>query len=208
MEVDDAIERAQSQVGIGTKYRLGGGKTRPNGSTCRDEDGGCDCSAFICWVLRLPKWQNDEIWYLDELNDGWLNTDGMWLDAKRSFGFFEELDFPLPGSIVVYPAHRGVLGLPSTAGPNVGHVGIVTEVTFKNNSRVTAGGILDGVGFVPTLAKKVVHCSSGNFRGWGDAIQETDTTVWDRRRSTIYAWPSSIQPHVPQALRARKVEEE
>ena len=202
MEVKDAIERAKGQVGLETKYRLGGGKTRPVGSNCRDEDDGCDCSAFVCWVLRLPKWQNDEIWYLDELNDGWLNTDGMWLDSKRSFGFFEELVFPLPGSIVVYPAHRDRMGLPSAPGPKVGHVGIVTEVSRRQNTRAGRAGFLDGVEFVPTTAKKVVHCSGGNFRGWGDAIRETDATVWNRRRSTIYSWPSSIRPEVPPNLRA------
>ena len=201
MEVNDAMERARSQLGLETKYRLGGGKTKPRGSTCRDEDHGCDCSAFVCWVLRFPKWQNDEIWYLDELNDGWLNTDGMWLDAKRSFGFFAELAFPLPGAIVVYPAHRGRLGLPSTPGPRVGHVGIVTSVS-RRNARAGRRGELEGVDFVPTTAKQVVHCSAGNFRGWGDAIRETDATVWNRRRSTIYAWPSSIRPTVPTNLRA------
>ena len=201
MDVKDALERGRSQVELGTKYRLGGGKTIPRGSTCQDEDKGCDCSAFVCWVLRLPKWQNDEIWYLDKLNDGWLNTDGMWLDAKRSFGFFSELAFPLPGAIVVYPAHRGRMGLPSTPGPRIGHVGIVTAVSRRTNARAGRRGELEGVAFVPTVAKQVVHCSGGNFRGWGDAIRETDATVWERRRSTIFAWPSSIVPAVPSSLR-------
>ncbi len=202
MEVKDAIERARSQIEIGTKYRLGGGKTRPLGATCQDEDRGCDCSAFVCWALKLPKWQNDEVWYLDELNDGWLNTDGMWLDAKRSFGFFELIDFPLPGSIVVYPAHKSKMGLPTPPGPKVGHVGIVTEVGKRNKTRAGREGVLEGVAFMPTEAKKVVHCSGGNFRGWGDAIRETDATVWTRRRSTIFAWPSSVRPEVPTNLRA------
>ena len=202
MEVKDEVERARGQLDLGTKYRLGGGKTKPRGTTCQDEDNGCDCSAFVCWVLRLPKWQDDEIWYLNELNDGWLNTDGMWLDAKRSFGFFEELDFPLPGALVVYPAHRGKMGLPSTPGPKIGHVGIVTEVSRRQNTRAGRRGSLDDVEFVPTDVKQVVHCSAGNFRGWGDAIKETDAAVFDRKRSTIYAWPSSVRPAIPVNLRA------
>ena len=201
MELKEAVDRARSQIGIGTKYRLGGGKTRPNGSNCQDEDKGCDCSAFVCWVLRLPKWQRNEIWYLSELNDGWLNTDGMWLDAKRSFGFFHQIAYPLPGSIIVFPSHKGVMGLPEQPGPKVGHVGIVTNVTRHQNARAGRHGTLESLAYFPTIPTQVVHCSSGNFRGWGDAIVETDATVWNRRRSTIYAWPSSIRPDVPGLLR-------
>ena len=201
MNVVNVLARARSQIGLPTTYRMGGGKITPVGSDCRDESKSADCSAFICWVLGFRKWQAESIWYMNELNDGWYSTDGMWLDARRSFGFFEELAFPLPGAIVVYPAHRGRMGLPSTPGPKVGHVGIVTEVSRRPNTRAGRAGLLDDVEYVPTAAKKVVHCSGGNFRGWGDAIRETDAAVWKRRRSTIYAWPSSVRPDVPVNLR-------
>lgn len=199
MQVQDLIDRARSQLGQAARYRLGGGKTDPRGSTCLDEDRSADCSAFVTWCFRLPKYQAAEVWYLEDLNGGWLNTDGMWLDAHRPYGFFELLEAPLPGCLVVFPAHRGgPLGLPEPPGPKVGHCGIVLEV-----SRKTAGRDKDtpwewsGQSIARTQADKVIHCSSGNARSWGDAIRETDTTVFDRRSSTIYAWPSSVEPLVP-----------
>lgn len=204
MNVDNVLARARSQIDLPTTYRMGGGKITPVGSDCRDESKSADCSAYIIWVLRLRKWHHDDIWFMEELNDGWYSTDGMFLDAKSSFGFFQELAFPLPGSIIVYPAHSGRMGLPPPPGPRVGHVGIVTDVSRRQNARAGRRGELEGVAFVPTVARKVVHCSAGNFRGWGDAIRETDATVWERRRSTIFAWPSSVRPAVPTNLRVEK----
>lgn len=209
MELSEALRRARGQLGLGAIYRLGGGSTNPRSSTCLDEGHGCDCSALVAWVLKLPKWQRDEIWYLDELNDGWLNTDGIWLDAHRRFGYFEKLEGPVPGCVVVYPGHKGRMGLPEAPGPKIGHVGIVTAVKVKalhRETRVGAGLHPREIDFMGTKIKrtaatKVVHCSSGNFRGWGDAIQETGLAVWTKRKATIYAWPSSVRPEVPENLR-------
>ena len=204
MYVTDLISRAKSQTGLGAKYRMGGGNIDPRAESCLDEGHACDCSAFVAWTFRLPKYQAFEMYYLRELNGGWLNTDGMWCDAHRPFGFFERIPAPLPGCIIVYPAHKGVMGLPEQPGPKVGHVGIVTEVGIADlttpNPQIVK---LRGEPMRATLPRKVLHCSAGNFRGWGDAITETGPEVWTKRRSTIYAWVSSAHPpEIPGWLKA------
>lgn len=200
MNVQELTARARSQLGLATVYRLGGGKTTPWGNDCRDEERSCDCSAFATWVYKLPKFQASEIWYLLELNGGWLNTDGMWLDAQRPFGFFERLEAPLPGALIVYPAHRGA-ALPEPPGPKVGHCGIVLSVSRKTTGRdKDTPWEWDRRRIARTIPETVIHCSAGNDRGWGDAIRETDANVFNRRSSTIFAWASSVKPAIPSDL--------
>ena len=161
---------------------MGGGKIIPSGKDCRDELGDCDCSAYVSWVLRMRKYQGDEFWWLAELNDGWLNSDGIWLDAQGdgwtmasigplTTGNFTKINEPTPGCIVVYPADW----VAKEPGSKVGHIGIVTEVE-------------DGARW------QVIHCSLGNYRSHNDAIQETGPAVFLGKPSTLFAWPASVKP--------------
>jgi LysM repeat protein len=81
---------------------------------------------------------------------GWIYTDSMEVDVNSSAGIFEKINIPEVGCIVVYGA-----------GPKIGHVGIVSEV---ENEKM----------------KKVIHCSSGNYKNYHDSIQETAPTVFNR----------------------------
>lgn len=118
----------------------------------------CDCSGFVCWALGISR-KTDHPLYL-KFNGGWINTDAMVHDARKSSGFFSGLDKPKAGCLIVF-------GKPPGAG-KVGHVGIVTKV--------------DAAGKV----KAVIHCSAGNAKK-GDAIQETAPIVFDQP-GTIHAW--------------------
>ena len=179
MTPEEVIARARSQIGLGTVYKLGGGKTVPSGSTCHDEFNGCDCSAFVCWVLKMRKYQGEEFWWLNKVNGGWYNTDGIWVDARGMAedvgplytGCFTEIDEPKPGCIAVYPAEW----ISKIAGPEIGHIGIVTEVTDFANW-------------------KIIHCSSGNYRGFQDAIRETENNSFINKAALLFAWPSSVRP--------------
>ena len=71
-------------------------------------------------------------------------------DITNPSGIFEQIRVPVPGCIVVFGA-----------GPKIGHVGLVTEVS-------------DG------KMKKVIHCSSGNDKNFKDSIQETSPAVFNR----------------------------
>jgi hypothetical protein len=82
---------------------------------------------------------------------GWIFTDSMVADVESSTGIFDRLSSPESGCMVVYGA-----------GNKIGHVGIVSEV---------ANGAM----------KKVIHCSSGNHRSFGErSIQETTPAVFNR----------------------------
>lgn len=91
--------------------------------------------------------------------DDWINTDRMVTDGKTPGGLFEQIPWELakPGHLIVYG--RG--------GPGkYGHVGVVSDVDV-------------------TGPIKAVHCSKGNFKKTGDAIQETGVGVWRLRADTI-----------------------
>ena len=166
MTVNEFLARARGQVGQGTVYGMGRGATL--GPSPRDEIGACDCSAFVCWCLDIRKQQTQFAW-LVALNGGWYNTDGMWWDATReSTGFFEKIDKPEPGALVVFPGRA----TSKLAGPKIGHVGVITSVAANGSY-------------------KIVHCSSGNFRTTGDAIRETAPTMFTTA-STIVAWPAAV----------------
>ena len=81
---------------------------------------------------------------------GWIFTDSMEADIKSMSGIFNRIETPEIGCIVVYGA-----------GNKIGHVGIVSEV---KDGKMT----------------KVIHCSSGNNKKFGDAIQETSPVVFNR----------------------------
>jgi hypothetical protein len=82
--------------------------------------------------------------------------------------------------VVVFPASRRPDGK-STPG----HIGVV----------VRAG---------PSGVEAVLHCSAGNFKATGDAIRETDDTVFRNRVGLIYAWCArlSLPRPVPETRRA------
>lgn len=189
MNASDLIQRALSQVDLGTKYVLGGGELRPDDADARDSKGGCDCSAFVCWALRIPKAARDFAW-LKKVNGGWYNTDGIWWDAVReASGFFSPTSAAggrdiVPGAVLVYPSRRTLVAAgysdekswgrdTDRLTPSIGHVGIVVA----GHSWATA---------------RVVHCSAGNHRRTGDAIAVTSAKVFEVR-SCVSTWCSLIE---------------
>jgi hypothetical protein len=189
----DIVARARTQIGLGTRYALGWGDHNgtspdfddragvegidkdPDDTDCR-QAGACDCSAFVCWCLRMKKHQPDLGW-LRRLNGGWFATDGIWWDAvkQRGDGLFRLIrggEVPVIGAVVVFPSSRiAKLGAPNVwrpGDPEIGHVGVISQVE---------GG----------AAVRVIHCSSGNYKRVGDAIQETDLKAFARVGTTAMA---------------------
>lgn len=167
MIVTDLFTRARSASGRNIKYKLGAGGMSPKSPLPANMSNECDCSGFVCWCLGLSR-QTDHPLYV-KFNQGWINTDAIVYDANTQTGFFSRLEVPQPGSLIVFPRKDS---------KSVGHVGLITEVASTDS------------GVLPT---KVIHCSSGNFRNFGDAIVETDATVFLKRRDTIYAWFAGIE---------------
>lgn len=170
MTTAEFLARARSQLKFELSYRLGAGKIVPSGEHCGDETMGCDCSAFVCWCARMRKYQGEELWWLSKHNGGWLNTDGIWIDAvKHTSGNFEPASRK-PGAVVVYP---GASIEEAFGSSRWGHVGIVTAI---DEDKLT-----------------VIHCSSGNYKKTGRAVMETDGELFTRRKA-IFCWPASVEP--------------
>ena len=157
MKVSELLARARSALGHQTVYLPGHGGFDPAAGDPRGPTGGCDCSGFVCWALGISR-KTDHPLYV-RLNRGWINTDAMVHDAVQPTGYFEPLDTPRRGCLVVFAK-------PPTL--RYGHVGIVTRVARGK-------------------AAKVIHCSATNFRTTGDALQETGTGMFERP-GTIFAW--------------------
>jgi peptidoglycan hydrolase-like protein with peptidoglycan-binding domain len=88
----------------------------------------------------------------------WLQTDSYWQGGGRAGeGLFDRVEEGAsePGDVIVYPDREG----------KQGHMGIV--------SAVSTGRVI-----------RVIHCSSGNDRSFGDAIQETGPEVFRRVAKT------------------------
>jgi hypothetical protein len=188
LTVVQLLARARAQSGHKVIYGLGGGDIKPTTSNPWGDDNRLDCSAYTNWSFGLSKYQ-PTLAFLDPVSGRWYNTGGVWWDAKmEKTGHFEEIMTPLPGCAVVYPS-RAIVGLLKKAGsprvlidavascPSVGHIGIVTEVI---PGRVGTSGIA-----------KVIHCSSGNYKKTGDAVQETGPEVF-QRPGAILVWCSTV----------------
>ena len=168
----EVVERARSQVGgtHPTKYELGRGGFYPHALTAADSVGRCDCSGFVAWCLACCR-QIDHPAYKAELGN-WVETSAMVRDARNSeLGMFALVatDKAEPGMVYVW-------GDPKS-GRGQGHCGIITEVG-------EAGPI------------KVVHCSKGNFTQTGDAIQETNPSIFVANHA-IVARCAHVEHEVP-----------
>ena len=157
--IDEVLTRARSQIGLKIRYALGGGTV--SGTTCQDLTKACDCSGFVLWCLGWRRRYPDEAW-LKRATNGWLNTDGIWYDAMEGpHRFVTPIENRHAGALIVYPA----AWMSKQPGPKVGHIGILTA------------------------PDRVIHCSNGNARRTGDAIQETGVEAFLAVASTCIVLP-------------------
>lgn len=73
-----------------------------------------DCSGFASWCLGISR-------HLDAFPHwgGSISTDSIWEAAEANDGWFQFVDAPQVGDLIVYPGHR--------PGHPIGHVGVVTS---------------------------------------------------------------------------------
>lgn len=166
----DIVRRAKSAMGHDTIYALGTGGRKPGAVLPYDTARRCDCSGFAAWTCELDRYQPGNP-VLKEINGGWLSTDGIIRLARASGGLFELIEIPDPGDIVVYGDSR------KDGMKRQGHVGIVVSVPWGEDPThpVFSPGIWELI--------RVVHCSSGNYKRTGDAIQETDAALFGRAKA-------------------------
>jgi hypothetical protein len=158
---------ARGYIATPTVYWLGAGGMDPNAPTPGAK---CDCSGYVCWMLGRSRQTTNPLYV--KFNGGWINTDGMIHDAKECLGFFTQLEVPRVGCLIVYG------GKASGAPRKIGHVGIVTALGAAEHA------------YTKNVAR-VRHCSMGNYRRTGDAIQETGPEAF-RVPDVIFAWYEGI----------------
>lgn len=154
MKASELVTRARSVIAKGCHYKLGHGGFDPTRTYPWDEEHLCDCSGFSSWALGRNR-KNSSPRYVN-YNGGWFETTAMFKDATLWHDYFIEVPEAeaRPGDLYLYGDRENAAG-----GKTQGHVGIITEVGAQG----------------PSL---VVHCSRGNDRKTGDAIQETGPGPW------------------------------
>ena len=100
-----------------------------------------------------------------------VRNHGIHADGTSSTAFFTQLADPDPdpvaGALLVYPDYVGADGK-----SHDGHIGVVLEAGDKG---------IKGV-------QRVIHCSLGNFKKSGDAVQVTGPQAWAVRPNSIIVW--------------------
>jgi hypothetical protein len=163
--VADMLDRARHARSLRIRYELGRGGRDPAATSPADAEGRCDCSGFTAWAHRIDRRQ---VVYGDEV---WLGTGGIIADAAGDRRWYEPLERPELGALLVYAADK-------QAGRPYGHVGIVT------------GGLpaeWDPRSLALWKALRVTHCHGP--RGLVPSIEETGAMGWARhwgqRRGTV-----------------------
>lgn len=118
----------------------------------------CSCSRFVAWAFSLPVKLDVPLY--KRWNGGWFESTAVYRDIESPFGFFGEVAWEKarPGDVLVWPDYAH----------KQGHMGIIIGV---------ASGPVE-----------VVHCSLGNWRRTGDAIQVTGPEVFAKNRAKVGVW--------------------
>lgn len=157
MTADQAIARARSAVGHKCGYQLGAGGMHPEADfpwgRADFPDPLSDCTGALAWFFGVPR-KTDNPFYV-EFDGGWVSSEAIFRDCATPFGFFDGLGWTeaQPGDVLVF-GNRTSNGI-----THHGHVGLVATASKSG-------------------PLSVVHCSLGNWRKTGDAIQETGPDVW------------------------------
>ena len=161
------IDRARSAIGKGTRFESGKGGADPAAANPLDNEGRCDTSGFIAWVIGQSRRTTNEF-YLGK-NEGWMNVLRMRQDVLAEGGFLSQINTPAPGCLALY-------GSSEDSDLNAA---IVTEVTEINGR---------------TVPTKVISCTSNNWTQHQDAILELPADDLVRNPATVYGLLDSSQP--------------
>jgi len=158
------VINAREAVGFDTRYALGaGGRLWHKATPWNPLTHKCDCTGFLAWCLEMDRKTNHPLYA--KWNGGWLESSAIARDAMLpGAGMFDRMLWTsaAPGDVLVWGDRDG----------HQGHVGIVSEAN-------------DG-------PQAVVHCSMGNYRATGDAIQETDVSIFLRNGAIVARYAGFI----------------
>jgi hypothetical protein len=170
----EIVLHARTMIGLKTVYLLGAGGMHPDALHPWDNERGrhSDCSGFVAWCCGYSRFTHDP--FYTNRNGGWINTDAIVADGANPGGLFTRVDRAQPGDIIVFPG-----GVP---GHSIGHVGVISQVDASGK---------------PT---RVIHCSGGNYRTTGDAVQETPPDVFATPKTMLVRFDPAAaapEPHPP-----------
>jgi Putative peptidoglycan binding domain len=115
----------------------------------------CDCSGFIAWSIGIPR-------DFPPGSGRWLDTDAYW---NAGGGAAKAAGFPLLQHVAAEDAEPGDLIVYPDQGGKQGHIGMISEIDQHGQL-------------------KIIHCSKGNWKKFGDATRETDDAVWRNQAKT------------------------
>ncbi len=101
----------------------------------------CDCAGFVCWAMGVDRFQpghetkSGKLVGKYEFWGGYINTDSMIAEAERDGKWFEVIDKPEPGCLVV------------------------TRSSYKNGKRTRVGHVMMCVTVFPNGQLMIVDCS-------------------------------------------------
>lgn len=149
MTRSEVLARARSAIGRPTIYRIGKGGFLPEATHPANSHAEADCSGFCAWALGISR-HLEGPWYGDHGSE-WFETTAIATDAQGPQKRVERIEWAnaVPSDLLVYGDHDG----------HQGHVGLVSLAD-------------------PSGPIKAIHCSNGNFKNHGDAIQETGAALW------------------------------
>ncbi len=162
----DMLDRAAvARLITSIAYGLGKGGRDPDAKSPADKDGRLDCSGLTCWLHRLDRLQ------MVDGEEVWLGTGGIIADAQGHRRWYEPIERPELGALLVYASDK-------QRGRPYGHVGMVTgglpcEWDPKNPACWKALQVTDCHG--PNGRRPGVTTVSG--AGWGKH--------WGQRRGTV-----------------------
>jgi hypothetical protein len=112
-QADQLLRAAHARSLKSIAYGLGKGGRDPDADSPADKDGRLDCSGLTCWIDRLDRLQ------IVNGKEVWLGTGGIIADATTDRSFYEKIDRPELGCLLVYASDK-------KGGRPYGHVGMVT----------------------------------------------------------------------------------
>jgi hypothetical protein len=109
MNVAVVLSRALSGVGKKTIYKSPG--RMPSFASAAWPQGALnDCSGFVSWCLRFSESRKVDHPLYRRVNGGWFETTAIYQDGLESTGYFQKIDSPEPGALLVYPDYRDAGG--------------------------------------------------------------------------------------------------
>jgi hypothetical protein len=183
----DMLDRAAAARRLTTiAYGFGRGGRDPDAASPADARGRLDCSGLTCWLHRLDRRQllaaargaRPDVWVdldgdgdLDPAIEAWIGTGGIITDALGPRCWYEPIERPELGALLVYAADN-------ERGRAYGHVGMVTgglPVEWDPRSLALWRGLEVTDCHGPNGRQPGVMVVSG--AGWGK--------VWGARRGTL-----------------------